>query len=72
MERVDDDHCNPRRLWESQGSPSSLSPEQVRQLDEASALQRKALDWQQRGKAIALEFELPAHAVAAITLEFGA
>jgi len=71
LERVDDDHCNPRRLWESQGSPSSLSLAQVRQLDEASALQRKALAWQQRGKITVLEFELPAHAVAAITLEFG-
>ncbi|MGH8415016.1 MAG: GH39 family glycosyl hydrolase [Gammaproteobacteria bacterium] len=72
IERIDEDHCNPRRLWESLGSPPSLSPAQVRQLDEASALQRTALAWQQRDKLITLGFELPAHAVAAITLEFSA
>ncbi|MEO8839315.1 MAG: glycosyl hydrolase [Herbaspirillum sp.] len=72
IERVDEDHCNPRRLWESLGSPASLSQAQVRQLDEASALQRTALAWQPHGETIALKIELPAHAVAAITLEFPA
>ncbi|MGH8282188.1 MAG: GH39 family glycosyl hydrolase, partial [Gammaproteobacteria bacterium] len=69
IERIDDDHCNPRRLWESMGSPGSLSREQVRQLRDASALQLTPLDVQSNPKGTSLQIELPAHAVAAITLD---
>ncbi|MGH8403119.1 MAG: GH39 family glycosyl hydrolase, partial [Gammaproteobacteria bacterium] len=70
IERIDDEHCNPRRLWESMGSPGSLTREHVRQLKDASALQLTPLDVQSRPKVTTLQIELPAHAVAAITLEF--
>ncbi|MGA9851892.1 MAG: glycosyl hydrolase [Gammaproteobacteria bacterium] len=72
IERIDDDHCNPRRLWESMGSPGSLNPEQVRQLNDASALQLTPIALQPSSKGITLQIDLPPHAVAAITLELSA
>ncbi len=70
LERIDDDHCNPRRLWESLGSPEYPSPAQLRQLQDASELRREALDWTSESDTVSLSIELPAHAVAAITLEY--
>lgn len=72
VERIDEDHCNPRRLWESMGSPESLSREHVRQLQDASALQLTPLAVQSGPKGTTLQIELPAHTVAAITLDFSA
>ncbi|HET6545403.1 MAG TPA: hypothetical protein VFG55_01500 [Rhodanobacteraceae bacterium] len=70
LERIDQDHCNPRRLWESFGSPDYPSPRQLRQLHEASELRREPMDWKMTSDGIRLQLELPAQAVAAITLEY--
>ncbi len=70
VERIDEDHCNPRRLWKAMDSPKYPSDEQLQQLRESSALRREALACTSAGDATVIEIELPAHAVAAITLEY--
>ena len=68
VERIDDAHCNPRKLWETLGSPEYPDADQRQRLHDASELQREPLAWRENGKGVSLQIELPAHAVAAITL----
>ncbi len=45
IERIDEDHSNPRRLWQTMGAPEYLSALQVEQLETASALRTEAQPW---------------------------
>lgn len=38
MERIDDDHCNPKRLWRELGSPPNLRPAEVEEIKECSRM----------------------------------
>ncbi|MGA8278320.1 MAG: hypothetical protein WB784_09005 [Rhodanobacteraceae bacterium] len=69
LERIDEDHCNPRKLWASMGSPQYPDPDQLQRLHAASELTREALAWKTTGDGIAFEIDLPPHAVAAITFD---
>ncbi|MDT7858368.1 hypothetical protein RQM47_17090 [Rubrivirga sp. S365] len=68
VERVDEDHANARRLWESMGEPDYLSAEQVESLHAASGMVPEPIEWSRDGEALVVEIDLPAHAVASITL----
>ena len=71
IERVDEDHANPRVRWQEMGEPEYLAPLQVEQLEAASRLVKEPLGWKYEDHIVQLEIDLPPHAVAAITLEFG-
>lgn len=68
--RIDDDHANPKRLWEEMGRPEHLQPRDVEQLHEASRLVKKRQSISYRDKSIFLKVALPAHAVAVVTIDF--
>lgn len=70
LERVDEDHCNPRRLWETMGSPEYPDSDQLLRLQSASELRREVLTWKLNAGALVLQIDVPPHAVAAITLEY--
>ena len=70
IERIDEDHANPRRLWNSMGEPEYLSPLQVEQLETASTLQKESQHWTYEKEKINLAVALPPQSVAAITIEF--
>lgn len=38
VERIDDDHCNPKRLWQEMGSPENLTPAEVEDVKARSRL----------------------------------
>lgn len=38
VERIDDDHCNPKRLWREMGSPENLTPAEVEDVKARSRL----------------------------------
>ena len=69
LERIDQDHCNPRRLWESMGSPEYPDAGQLHRLHDASSLQRESIACAVHEDALELRLELPPHAIAAITLD---
>jgi xylan 1,4-beta-xylosidase len=70
IERIDEDHANPRRLWRSMGEPEYLSALQVEQLAAASALRTEPQPWNyENGKAL-LAVSLPPQSVVAVTIEF--
>jgi xylan 1,4-beta-xylosidase len=70
VERIDENHANAKRRWHESGAPEYLDGPDVEQLHEASRLVRQACPWRWREERIALEIELPPHAVAALTVEF--
>jgi xylan 1,4-beta-xylosidase len=70
IERIDEDHANPRRLWRSMGEPEYLSALQVEQLAAAGAFGTEPQPWNyENGKAL-LAVSLPPQSVVAVTIEF--
>lgn len=67
--RIDEDHANPRRLWQAMGQPEYLKPYQVERLQEASSVAPAPQDWKQEGDDIVVQLTLPPHAVVMMTLE---
>ena len=69
VERIDEDHANPKRRWQALGRPEYLDRSALDQLHEASRLTREACPWSWSNDQIDLEVELPPHSVAALTVE---
>jgi xylan 1,4-beta-xylosidase len=70
IERIDEDHANPRRLWQTMGEPEYLSALQVQQLETASILRKESQPWTHERGNINLTVALPPQSVAAVTIEF--
>ena len=69
IERIDDGHANPRKLWREMGEPEYLSRTQVAELEAASRLVKKSFDVTYADGTVRFEVDLPPNAVAAITME---
>jgi xylan 1,4-beta-xylosidase len=69
IERIDEDHANPLRLWQSMGEPEYLSALQVEQLEAASALKKAPQHWTQENGIMGLAVDLPPQSVAVVTVE---
>lgn len=72
VERIDEEHANAKRLWIEMGKPPAPIEREVQQLHVASTIAREALDWTYQDGVLHLELDMPAHAVAAVTVELGA
>ena len=70
--RVDEEHANAKRVWEDMGQPEYLSPKDVERLEEASQLVSEKQSVESIDGSIVLKTTLPAHGVAAITIDFKA
>jgi xylan 1,4-beta-xylosidase len=70
IERIDEDHANPRKRWQEMGEPEYLSRSQVEQLESASRLVPEPIGFSFENRTVRFGVELPPHAVAAVTLEF--
>jgi xylan 1,4-beta-xylosidase len=70
LERIDEHHANAKGRWQALGEPEYLDRLAVEQLHEASVMVREACPWTWRDGRLAIEIELPPHAVAALTVEF--
>jgi xylan 1,4-beta-xylosidase len=69
IERIDEDHANPRRQWCQMGEPEYPSRSQIEQLEAASRLLKEPLGSSCEDGTVRFSFDLPPHAVAAVTLE---
>jgi xylan 1,4-beta-xylosidase len=69
IERIDDDHANAKTLWIEMGSPPMPKPRDVAQMRAASQMLREPLVWKHEGDTLHLEVRMPAHAIAAVTVE---
>jgi xylan 1,4-beta-xylosidase len=70
VRRIDEEHANPKRLWREMGEPEQLSKKDVERLEAASRLKTEKQSFEFHDGAIVLRINLPAHAVAAITIDF--
>src|SRR6266436_2887520 len=70
VERIDRDHANPKREWRAGGSPVYLDPDLLEHLQAVSRVSREPVRCDCDGGTVRFEMTLPAHAVAAVTLEF--
>jgi xylan 1,4-beta-xylosidase len=70
IQRIDENHANPRRNWLEMGSPEYLSVLDVERLQSSSQLLKEPQSVSRREGNVNLQFELPPHGLAAITLEF--
>jgi xylan 1,4-beta-xylosidase len=69
VERIDEDHANPRRRWREMGEPEYPSREQVEQLEVASRLVKEPLGLSYEGGTVRFHVDLPPHSIAAVTLD---
>ena len=70
IRRIDEDHANAKRMWEEMGQPEYLSRKDVERLEEASQLVREKQRFEFNDGSVFLKTTLPAHGVAAITIDF--
>jgi xylan 1,4-beta-xylosidase len=70
IERIDEDHANPRALWHTMGEPEYLSALEVEQLAQASTLRQEPQPWTRDQENLEFHVSLPAQSVTAITIEF--
>lgn len=69
VERIDDDHSNPRKAWEAMGEPIYLSAARIHELEAASSLTKESHPFKYRSSNLEIETSLPPHSVALITVE---
>jgi xylan 1,4-beta-xylosidase len=70
IQRIDEGHANPKRLWEEMGEPDYLTEKEVDLLHEASRLVKGRQRFKYEDGTLSLKTDLPPHAVAAITIAF--
>ena len=71
IERIDEEHANPKRLWTEMGEPANPSEREVEQLQAASLMVREPQPWKYEAGSLHLDISLPPHAIAAVTIELG-
>lgn len=52
--RIDEDHCNPKKVWEAMGSPVEMSKAEIEQIKERSALVPEPVEVHMDGNMLAL------------------
>jgi xylan 1,4-beta-xylosidase len=70
VERIDEDHANPRKLWEAMGAPEYLSAVQVSQLEATSVVTKDVLPWIFDAGNIDIQVDSPSQSVTSITIDF--
>lgn len=70
LERIDAEHANAKRAWQEMGTPAYLDDRQIERLHEASQLTKESVSWNHEGYVLSFEVELPAQAVAAVTIDW--
>ncbi len=69
MLRIDNAHCNPKRIWEEMGSPMDPTPAQVRRITEQSKPVWEPVEVTQENGAFAVTLQLSSNDVILIALE---
>jgi xylan 1,4-beta-xylosidase len=68
--RIDGDHANAEHAWRALGRPAYLDPVNVERLQEASRIRHETVSYEHQNAACRFDIAIPAHAVAAVTVEF--
>jgi len=69
VQRIDDEHCNPKRLWQQMGSPDNLTRAEVETIKAQSRLAAEPLPFALHEGRTALSITLRTNDVALITVK---
>ena len=69
LERIDEQHANPRRAWIEMGSPPYPDRAQLRVLADASELRRETVEWTRDEGGASINLLVPPHSVVGLSLE---
>ncbi|HWT76388.1 MAG TPA: hypothetical protein VN258_16950 [Mobilitalea sp.] len=58
MERIDEDHCNPLKIWEGQGCPADLNSKEVADIIRQSTMIEEELNYTYEDGCVAFNVEL--------------
>lgn len=58
LQRIDETHCNPRKIWEEMGSPNDLTQKEVEEISRASDMEDEELDYRYADGVLDTEVEL--------------
>lgn len=67
IERIDENHANPKKAWQGLGAPEYLSDTQMDRLHAASAVAKRSQRYDYRDGMLTLSFEMPPQAVAVLS-----
>ena len=67
VQRIDDEHCNPKRLWRELGSPDNLTRAQAREIAERTRLTEEPLPFKAEDGKTELSVSLSTNDVYLIT-----
>jgi xylan 1,4-beta-xylosidase len=70
VERIDETHANPKRMWHELGAPEYLSAVEMERLQEAARVWKKPHPYEYVNESLYMGSTLPPPAVAASTVEF--
>ncbi len=70
LRRIDDDHANPRKLWEVEGAPEYPHNPLMEKLHAASMVREETQPFTVSDDITTLTLTLPPQGVAAVTLRF--
>lgn len=68
LERIDEMHANPKKVWIEMGSPTYLDREQIRTLMKASKLASEDVEWKKDEDEVTIDLHIQPHSAAAILL----
>ncbi|MBR3001129.1 MAG: hypothetical protein IKF39_09040 [Oscillospiraceae bacterium] len=69
QERIDDDHCNPKRIWKEMGSPENLTKDEVKDIMIRSALKKEEVPYSLSEDETVIRTELTTNDIAFFTIE---
>lgn len=69
IQRVDEDHANPRKAWDEMGCPDYPNAGQMDRLYLASQLHEESLELVRTEKGVQVEFELPENGIVLIKIK---
>lgn len=68
LERIDEDHGNPLKVWESWGSPEDLKPEEKKALIRQTKVEREAVEYRYENGYLVLDAEMGVNDVYLFTI----
>lgn len=70
LRRVDDQHANPKAVWQQLGAPSYPGDELLALLESASAIGTAVADFRHEDGVTTIELALPAHGLATVNIDY--
>lgn len=68
IQRIDDNHCNPKAIWQSMGCPDNLTRSQVEHIKQQTALREEAIPYSSENGCTHDSLVLHTNDVALLTL----